>query len=644
MPTDGDAGPAGWLRREWPVLLLALASFVAALAIRRWLVPLGTGNADEGGYAYQAEVFRSGRLTLPAAPHLPFFRPWLTGEHDGQLFFQYQPVWPLLLAASDAVLGAKHVVAAASSAGLVLAVHALARETLGSRRTAAVAAVLVACSPIFAIHSALYLSYLFTTLLATLALTSGLRAARLGSVRAAAASGALLGLLLLTRPFDAVLTATVVAIAVAWTAHRRRRPLLRLAVAATAAALPFVVLALVYNLRTTGSPLVFPASASDPRNRFGFGRRGMQVGEPDFLYRFRNASAGLGLNLLAVIGWTLGGLVTVAAGGWAALQRDRRASRSVLAGFGLLFPLAYLPWWGTSLSAAAAANGLGPIYYVPAFVPLCILGADGLVRLSARQRFAGPTLAVLVVASTAYHLPDKLTANDRVTDTFTEVDRAIPRDGDDALVFVRSDVAVPYTSKQFPFLRNPPGLDGRLLFPIDRGGANGRLLEAMPERRAYLLHRQLADPGDPASTAWVSTPLSAVSGPTVTLRIRVRPPDRGAGWVVVASAGGNPVSAALPEGDRAGAEEVELALALGLGEQPPPVGGTLWLPLADGTEQVVVSVQRPGEARRWERRYDVAVADGAITALRPGTGFFVDPGLGPQPAAADVAAVVDDAG
>ena len=32
-----------------------------------------------------------GQVTLPAATHDPFFRPWLTGSLDGRIFFQYEP-------------------------------------------------------------------------------------------------------------------------------------------------------------------------------------------------------------------------------------------------------------------------------------------------------------------------------------------------------------------------------------------------------------------------------------------------------------------------------------------------------------------------------------------------------------------------
>src|SRR5262249_46235759 len=136
-----------------------------------------------------------------------------------------------------------------------------------------------AASPLFIVHSGLFLSYLWTTALLTAGTAAGFNALRTRRAWMFAVVGALFGVAQLTRPFDALLVAVPVAAYMAVRLLREGRAtfLRDLAFAAMGIA-PFLLITLVYNAHVTGSPLRFPLQASDPRDTFGFGQRGLGIG------------------------------------------------------------------------------------------------------------------------------------------------------------------------------------------------------------------------------------------------------------------------------------------------------------------------------------------------------------------------------
>lgn len=616
-----EVAPTRW-RRWWPVLALALVAFVLALTARHTLMPLGTGNADEGVYTYQAELLRHGDVTLPAAEHEPFFRPWLTGSREGRLFFQYEPLWPLVLAASDAVFGSMEVGVALCFAGLVVAVHALAAEALRSRRTALLAAAFTVATPMLVWQSAMRLSYLFTTLLATLALAAAFRGARTADRWWWLVAGALVGAMVLTRPFDAVLTAGAAALVGLFIDRsgplRERVPA---GLAAIAGGSPFVIAALVYNALTTGSWRRFPLMASDPMNQFGFGQRRMQVGSEIIDYPARVALESLRDNLVGSVGWMFGGLLALALAVWALTFAQRRGGRLVLLAYLLAFPLGYLFWWATKLAAEDVTNGIGPHYYVPAFVPLIVLSADGLARLSRRHLGAAAGVAAAMVVVTAYQLPGKIDVARFVTDYFEEVDAALAGAPPGSVVFLRTPTPAGYLVVRYPFLLNDPDLDGPVLYAVDLGAENAVLASSLPDRRPYLLHQQVPAGGDLFDPEWLVTELALAPGP---ISVQVTPP--------------------------AHAPELEAYVIDGRGDRRPlqiASDGSVTVELSGVTapQVVVVGVEAPN-GERWERAYDV-VGDGVggVLVLRPGTGrHVVDFGNGPVTINEDVSPVLRDVG
>jgi hypothetical protein len=619
-------------QRLLPVLALAALAFVVALVVRQSLMPLGTGNADEGIYTYQATLLQQGEVTISAADHEPFFRPWLTGSRDGQLFFQYEPAWPTVLAVSDTIFGSFDVGVALCFAGLVIAIYALATEALRSRRSALTAAAFAVLTPMFVWQSAMHLSYLFTAMLATFALASAFRAARTDATPYWVTTGALLGVMLLTRPFDGVITAAAVGLIGLFV--NRNGPItarVRSGLFVVAGALPFVALALLYNELTTGSWQSFPLTASDPMNRFGFGDRRMQIGADVIDYSSDVAFESLWDNLRGGVGWIFGGPIAVGLAVWAVSFREHRTERLVLGAFFIAFPLGYLFWWATSLAATGATNGMGPHYYVPAFVPLAILAADGCARLTQRYLMAAGLLIPAMLAITFYQLPDKIESTRALSDYFERVEAAAAQAPPDSIVFMRAPEPAGFVIVQFPFLLNDPDLDDDVLYAVDLGPEDARLIAARSDRRVFLLHQQAENDDDIFDPGWTLTELWVDTNPEIALRI-----ERGVRGLYSQDDAGNEKSETL---NSTGPIDITVGLGLSCDEE-----SARRICLDPGANEIVVGVEL-ATGERWQRRYQVLVEPDGSYVVHPGTGQrVIDFGNGPVLVNADVDDVIRDAG
>ena len=378
--------------------------------------------------------------------------------------------------------------AAALSAGaLVLAVHAFTVELLGDRRVALVAAGVVAASPIVLLHSAPDARLPVGRPRCSQDSEAATRSARLWVV-----CGALLGLMLLARPLDGVIAGSALVAGVASSVAPCGRPARSGGVAwVTLGFIPWLVLALLFNLRTTGSLTEFPLMASDPRNTFGFGDAGCRSARRHH-YDLQEAGNALQTNLQAGIGWVFGGAVVRAR----AVALSAKRGSEVVAPRALRSHLRPTSSGGRHRSPPTAKNGIGPHYYVMSLVPVAVLAADGFTRIARRHRALAVVVAVLAVGATAWNLPDKIDTARFPTDVYEPLHETLDVALDDAVVFVASDDVERFTNFRYPFLRNPPGLDGPVLYAADRHAENASLIDRSG-RTGYLAHREIS----PATTS-----------------------------------------------------------------------------------------------------------------------------------------------
>jgi hypothetical protein len=466
--------------------ILAALAFVSAIAVNRTVFPLFSGDDDDAVYVLQAETLRQGDLTLPAADQREFFRPWLTGLHEDRLVFPFQHGWPAVLALSSLVFGSMRLALGLTAAGVVVMCFLLARELVASRAKALLASAFVLASPFFVVQSGTYLNYMFTLLLD---LTFGflvVRGLRRSSRPLLAGAGLVLGLALLTRPYDAVLVTLPFALYGMYVYRKEPR---RLAAAAglvfAGIAGPLLVL-LVLNRHLTGDPLSFPEAVNGGIQSFGFGPRRIAEGTPIVDYGVGTALDALATNLRALPKWLFGGVVAIGVAVWALARRRMGAAGWLLAGVAVVFPVGYVFWWGSELSVEGR-DTVGPHYYLPVMVPVAILAAEGLVEIFRRRRLVGVLLGIAMVGVTAVAVPVTRDEVDAVHDAFARGDDTISEaDLDGAIVLLpRAPDERPYVLHPLPYLGNPPDLDASVLYATDRGGKDFDLLDRYRDRALY---------------------------------------------------------------------------------------------------------------------------------------------------------------
>ena len=477
--------------KKWGIVGgLAVTAFVLSLVLGSWLFPHLSSNNDEPLYVLQAQLLRHGHLTLSAVSHDAFFRPWMSGENGGHLFLVVQPVLPALLAASDAVFGSMRVALGLIAAGAVIAVFNALRCLLKNDRVALIAAAFFALSPFVIVQSALFLTYVLAVLLTAVIITLVSYGLERGSRPYFAAAGLVYGLLLFTRPIEALMLVAALGV---WMLARRetRRSLVPAVQWAAAGVLPVIGLMLLYNKFTTGNAIRFPLWAIGGNDSFGFGDRSIAPGAPTVHYGLSEAWLTLRTNLRSFPHWMLGGLVTIPLAIWGALcgWRRHRAATIFLGAIAVIFPVGYFLYWGNYL-IIAGRNYFGPHYYMALLLPataFIALGVDDVLRQRRALLFA---LVPLLVLGTAVELGDKIHLNERYRD-FANGEVAAVRTAahEPALVLLPAGPDGPYLLHPRGAFANGPDLSGSTIYAVDLLDRNVELFDRYPGRRMFRLQQ-----------------------------------------------------------------------------------------------------------------------------------------------------------
>ncbi len=396
--------------RDWGVPVGATGcAAIGAVVVSHTVFPLLSGDHDEAVYLTQADALAHGHLTLPL-DRIDGFQPSLTGVAHSHLVFPFPSVWPAVLALARAA-GSTRFALAAVAGFACLAVAGLARETLDEPAARHVGVALFVCSPLIWLLAGTYLPYVFNAgvVAATGALVvRGLRTAARGVLVLA---GCFVGLGTALRPYDGLLTATVLAIYAVYVVASRRSATIgtrHVAWCAFGALLP-VCVTLVVNQRVTGNAFHLPLQVTGGQNGWGFGTRRVEsIGLP-FRYEPYDAFFALKQNLWFFPTWLAGSWLVIGAAATTAWQRRRDGRVLLLAAMAAVWPLGYFFWWATKLTAPGARDGMGPHYYVPAVAPVVLLAAPTIVAVARRLRHTGVVaVGAALIAGTVVFLPGKL--------------------------------------------------------------------------------------------------------------------------------------------------------------------------------------------------------------------------------------------
>ena len=664
------------------VVPLVLTAFAGALvvAVSTQVFPHLSHNHDEAVYLQQAALLIDGGFQYHAGPIADAVRPWFFVQDGSRLFPKYAPV-PAGMFAVGMALGAPRLSLGLIAAGNAALVYALARAAF-DRRTATLAVVFLLASPLFLFTSAAFLPYAPTTFLNLLFAFAYVRAARRSSLRWAAVAGAAVGLAFFARPYTAVLFALPFVAHAGWSllAARDDRIALRsiaLRQGTTALlGLAGVGLTLAYNWSITGDPFLFPYEAFAPLDGLGFGRRQLLGHELRYTPTLAVRATG---NLLWILltRWTAAGVLgTVAAlvgivatirglrgTDWrpSTTDLDDRTLRVLFLGVLASVTLGNVYFWGTVNvlgDPTDPTNGLiaflGPFYHFDLLLPLSAFGAAGTLAmgrwisrrarrvdaLSTRQVRAVLLALLLVVSPVALAAEASVVRppaerNLAYTDRY---DRAYEpfedRRLENAVVFAPTTYG-DWLAHPFQRFRNDPGLDGDVVYAIDRGGRNFGVIDAYPNRTyyRYTYRGQWLDDSGPGITPAiqrltvrrapqldVTTPVD-VPADAITVVVRISNGERTARYRIGDAAALNRL-ADRPNGSRLSVEwslspeGVRLERATVGAER---VAGPPVVPIA-GNETVAVSITLHSErGPTLTRRQEVSVraTDDRVAVLWP---------------------------
>jgi len=577
-------------RVSYAAALVAVAAGVLTFAIAATVFSHHSANHDEGVYLTQAALLLGGQLEFHAGPLADAVHPWFFIEDGGRLYPKYNPVPAATFAVSMALFGEPRVTLAAVAAGNAALVYLLGSLTFG-RRAGLAAAVLFAASPMAIATSAAFLPYAPTTFFNLIFAVAYLRSVRDRSLAAAGVAGVAIGIAFFARPYTAVLFAAPFICHAVWQIGRRVAsdglrglpdPVRRHGLTALFGTL-FVGITLAYNVRMTGSPLVFPYQAFAPMDGPGFGERRILDHSVDYTLGLALESNRYAVQEIATRWFAAGPLGTLAAlvGGAVALRRwrargdprepsatvdgedpagspgFRRTAALLLAAVAVSVVVGNLFFWGTHNALAGLSDptdGLaslfGPFYHFDLLVPLSVFGGLGVAAgaralaavrdRAAASRVGSPRIArvalALVVASAI--VVAGVAAVDAAADPM-ERNAAVDAKHEaayapfDETAFENGLVFVPtpygeWQNHPFQYLRNEPGLDGEVVYALDRDPEeNFVVLDAYPDRTLYrYAYRGVWSPHPDARVTPKLETLDRRTGDRIDAETTVGVPDR----------------------------------------------------------------------------------------------------------------------
>ncbi len=413
--------------------------------------------------------------------------------NDGKWYSQYQPLHVMLLALGH-VLHTPWLVNPLLGALTLVATYALARRIAGEA-TAHIAALLMLACPFVVFMSSEYMNHatslLFTTTL-MLCYVSALQV--LPHDRSAAlwwslGAGLSLGAVFLTRPL------TALGVGLPFVLHGlyllARQPRAHLALFSVMAGGGLICLAfqIYYNLQTTGEALLFPYQRHNPGNLPGFYSGHTPLRALEFTHR-----AWLNLNRL-LFEWAVPDTLFVFLAFLLPLKGWLRLLVAVILSAVLVN---FLNRYHSSL--------FGPRYMYEIASALAILSAVGLSRLPEvlerwgvhlQDRASGHGIAAVLLlfiwgTGWAQKMPDTIRhyANNYVNGNpgfyYSMLAQAKPP----ALVFIeyfdRPVRGYKFSKYLYVAHTNPPKDDAPVIFAIDLGEKNRRLMEYYPLRNVYI--------------------------------------------------------------------------------------------------------------------------------------------------------------
>ena len=395
----------------WIALVLSLAGVAAG----RWMtvhVFEGLPHVeDEMAYAWQAEAYAHGHLTVPNPPDLDEMYVPFVINHNGQRAAKYPPGWPAMLSLGVR-LGERGWVNPLLGGLAIWLLYQLGSNVF-SRGVALLACALTLTSPFFLLLSGCLHSSAFSLVLSLAFILAWLDTFDLGKRDGPpprwpapkwltlVVAGLSLGLLALTRPLNAVGVGLPFLIHGMILLFKGKWPVRGRVLAIGVIALVVGSFFFVWQYALTGSPLKDPYTLWWPFDKIGFGPGvGIYPGGYTLKIGFQNAKIMLKATAADLFGWKFFSWLFLPFGMWA--MRRNKYAWLVLSVFVSLVSVYFLYW--------AQVTRYGPRYYYEGISGLALVTAAGIFWLAQRLKTGWPRLvniaivAALVIGLVTYDL------------------------------------------------------------------------------------------------------------------------------------------------------------------------------------------------------------------------------------------------
>ena len=452
----------------YPTLVI-VSTFVASVLIAQYTLDGFANSGDEYVYLYQAETMSEGKLWNDVHPLDEFFMFSHIPQKDGISIGRFPPGWPLLLTLPF-LLGVSPIWLNPMIAAAALILFFNFASRYYGPRVAWWSLVSVAFTSFFVFNAASFFSHAACLLMVTGFIYSLYLYLEKGRASYALLAGACLGMIMITRYYNAVLLMIPVLV---FLLYRHGWKSIKVLVLMGLGSVPFVVFLLWYDYTVTGNPLLPVTVWADPREGLGFGIRGYTPlqGIEHFLRR-----------LFLFLYWSSPALLLLYA--IFLFQKVRSKSQRFLHPedyYLLMLVVGYYFYYHIG------GNQYGPRFWFEGTPFLTLFVVKKVVDAKARWAWA------LFAAGLVYaiiKMPYIIEREDRVVDERVDIYTAVEKAGiNNAVVIVSAHTGIIRPMGQMDLTRNGLDYNNSVIYALDLKEKNDQLMDFYRDRSFYRYER-----------------------------------------------------------------------------------------------------------------------------------------------------------
>ena len=485
--------------RVMPIMLFCFTFFFLAL-VSRYAFYAVPHIADETAYLFQAKIFSVGRLWAPAPENQAFFAFEHLIMNHGRWFGKYPPLFPVILSLG-VMAGVPWLVNPLLGAFSGFIMYLLTRRLCGSRVFGVLAWIFLVSSPFFLLVNASMMSHGLALLLTLLFLYSACRGLSGEPSKWFFLSGFIMGALILTRPFTALMVFMPTSAYVFLTSLKNKcfSIGLRNMAAMGAGMLPGFFLLLIWQhtyLPETHHTMDSLYTLYDESDRLGFGPdRGTGARMTWGSWGHTPSKALRSLYLYSsytinhFLGWPLG--LSFAFAGISLFFGQRRRTSLLLLSLFIFLAAGHLLYWATEHLSYGARYWFSAL---AGLIPLTVMGIkifwegtfkSSLDPIRSKCWSSWVLFVVLIIFfgwNLAFYLPQRLKECHTYGNVSADLKNAVEMFNlKNALVFVKSE-NFEYNDA---FFMNDPFMRSNVIFARDLGKRNRVLIEQYPGYQIY---------------------------------------------------------------------------------------------------------------------------------------------------------------